>query len=96
MHIHVPKVVRNALIEKSTELIDFLFLFEGLFGFIIDDGQQSIQGIVAFSNGPFPELAQGESLFIIPDFLHVTVHHSVIENEFNEVLNSDIQFRCDF
>lgn len=37
LHVHVTKIMRNALIKETTQFINKFFLFKGLFGFVIDN-----------------------------------------------------------
>lgn len=47
LHIHVPKIMRDTLIKEPAVLINKFFLFEGFFGFIIDNRKQLIKRVIA-------------------------------------------------
>lgn len=96
LHIDVTKIVWNALIKNSTQLIDLFFLFKRLFCLIIYHCQKFVQSVIPLCNDLLTKFSERQSLFIISDFSHMAVHHSEVENHFNQFLNPHIEFWWNF
>ena len=84
--------MRDALIKNSAQLVDFSLLFKRLFCLVINNRQELIQRVIPLSYSLFSKFPKRQFLFIIPNFPHMTVHHSDVEDQFDQLLHSDVQF----